>query len=137
MTGDDVAVVQRSFAAVLPCADAVSRRFYERLFEAEPAVRSLFKADLTEQRRSLMLTLATVVQNLHQLDAVLPSVRGLAVRHVGYGVADRHYTVVGQALLGALADTVDDFGSSERQAWASAYGALSRVMIDAAHSAAM
>lgn len=132
MTPAQITTVQTSFAAVLPRADTVSRRFYERLFEAQPELRRLFPADLTEQRRKLMLTLASVVQNLHQIEAIMPAVRGLAVRHVGYGVQAAHYALVGRALLSALRDQVAGFDSEKESAWEAAYTALAQTMIAAA-----
>ncbi len=136
MTPAQIATVQRSFGAVLPRADAVAIAFYDRLFALDPALRRLFKPDMGDQRRKLMLTLGSVIQQLHQIEAILPSVRGLAVRHVAYGATSNHYALVGQALLGALADGVPDFGHDERSAWAAAYGALSAAMIAAAETSA-
>lgn len=134
MTPTQVAAVRRSFSLALPRADAVARSFYERLFALDPRLRALFGPDMADQRRKLMLTLGTVVQQLHQIDALLPSVRALAVRHVGYGVEERHYAVVGRALLDALARNVPEFADGEREAWGAAYAVLSSAMMDAARA---
>lgn len=135
MTPAQVTTVQRSFSAVLPRADAVARGFYAHLFALHPSLEALFKDDMAEQRRKLMLTLGSVVQQLHDIGSILPGVRALAVRHAGYGVEERDYPVVGQALLQALAQAVPDFGTAERDAWEAAYTALSSAMIDAAREA--
>lgn len=129
MTPDQIAIVQRSFAAVVPRADAVARTFYDRLFAAEPALRTLFAADMREQRSKLMLTLGTVAQRLHAIETILPTVRALAHRHVGYGAEPRHYGLVGAALLDALAAHVPGFGAAERGAWAAAYAVLAGEML--------
>src|SRR6266404_190010 len=47
-------------------------------------------------------TIAVVVASLDRLDKILPAVKDLAVRHVGYGVEDRHYAKVGEALIWTL-----------------------------------
>ncbi|MDP3896546.1 MAG: hemin receptor, partial [Mesorhizobium sp.] len=66
-------------------------------------------------------------------DTILPAVRALAQRHVGYGVKDKHYATVGAALLRTLSDGLGDaFTSEVRAAWQAAYALLSSVMIAAA-----
>ncbi|HEX9790189.1 MAG TPA: hypothetical protein VGA60_05970, partial [Kiloniellales bacterium] len=42
-------LVQDSFAAVLPIAEAAAELFYGRLFELDPSLRRLFKGDMKEQ----------------------------------------------------------------------------------------
>lgn len=132
MTPEDVSLVQQSFAKVIPNADAVAQSFYANLFAADPSLRAMFKGDLNEQRRKLMLTLGTVIQNLHQLDQVIYAITSLGVRHVQYGVKDRHYSLVGKALLEALGEHVPAFDADCRAAWGRAYALLSRTMMDAA-----
>ena len=99
MTPDQVQLVQDSFAKVAPISEQAAKMFYGRLFEVAPAVRLMFPADLTEQRKKLMATLAVVVNGLGNLASVLPAASALAKRHVGYGAKPEHYPVVGSALL--------------------------------------
>ncbi len=74
--------------------------FYDRLFEIAPSVKAMFSADMTEQRKKLMATLAAVVNGLDNLETVLPAASALAIRHVSYGVRPEHYPVVGAACCG-------------------------------------
>lgn len=138
MTGDQIKAVQESFAQVLPAAAAAAHHFYDRLFALAPETRAMFRGDIDDQGRKLFLTLATVVDALEQLDQVVPVAQALAVRHVGYGVAEEHYSVVGVALIetlrGALGKRFDSFTEA---AWGSAYSILSGVMISAANEAAL
>jgi hypothetical protein len=46
----------------------------------------MFPSDLSGQKVKLIAMLATAVNNLHQLDIILPAVRDLGSRHQGYGV---------------------------------------------------
>jgi hemoglobin-like flavoprotein len=134
MTPQQVAEVQTSFAKVAPIADQAAALFYGRLFETAPETRTLFSGDMEEQGRKLMAAIAMVVNNLGELQAVIPAVQDLAKRHVAYGVRPEHYAVVGAALLWTLEQGLGDAFTSEiRAAWASAYGALSEVMIAAAY----
>lgn len=134
MTKHDISLIRSSFAKAVPIADKVAETFYNRLFEVAPETRRLFNTDMEAQGRKLMLTLATVVHELHQLDTIMPTVKGLAVRHVSYGVQDSHYIIVGGALLHALDKHLGaQFTPDVREAWSTAYGALSGIMIEAAH----
>ena len=76
--------------------------FYWRLFETAPAVKPLFRGDMTEQGCKLMATLVVLVNSLGNLEAVLPAASALAKRHVDYGVKAADYTPVGAALLWTL-----------------------------------
>lgn len=133
MTPEQIALVKTSFTKVLPIKDAAAAAFYKRLFEIDPALQPLFKGDMIAQGQKLMMAIGTVVAALDRLDTVLPTVQAMARRHVGYGVKDSHYATVGAALLDTLAGAFGkDFTPELHNAWATAYGALSGAMIEAA-----
>jgi len=133
MNADQIALVQSSFAKVAPISEQAAALFYARLFELAPEVRALFKGDMVEQGRKLMLMLAMITSKLNQLDTLVPAAQGLARRHVAYGAQAAHYAVVGQALLDTLAKGLgDEFTPEVREAWTAAYATLSAVMIEAA-----
>jgi hemoglobin-like flavoprotein len=137
MTPDQVTLVRQSFAKVAPISEAAAVLFYDRLFEIAPAVKSMFPADMTEQRRKLMAMLATVVGGLGNLPSILPAASALAKRHVGYGAKAEHYPVVGAALLWTLEKGLGEAWTPEvADAWTTAYGTLSGFMISEAYSQA-
>ncbi|CAL76296.1 putative nitric oxide dioxygenase (NOD); flavohemoprotein [Bradyrhizobium sp. ORS 278] len=130
-------MVQDSFAKVAPISDQAATIFYDRLFEVAPQVRAMFPADLTEQRKKLMATLAVVVNGLTDLPAILPAASALAKRHVGYGAKPEHYPVVGAALLWTLDKGLAEAWTPEvAEAWTAAYGTLSGFMIAEAYGKA-
>jgi nitric oxide dioxygenase len=134
MTPDQVKLVQESFSKVAPISEQAAVLFYDRLFEVAPAVKSMFPADLTEQRKKLMATLAVVVNGLTNLESVLPAASALAKRHVGYGAKPEHYPVVGGALLWTLEKGLGAAWTPElAAAWTAAYGTLSGYMISEAY----
>src|SRR5262249_2556875 len=66
---------------------------------------------------------------LHQLDAILPSVRQLGERHRGYGVSADHYGPVGAALLWTLEEGLGSaFTPEVKAAWSEAYRTLAGAM---------
>jgi nitric oxide dioxygenase len=134
MTPDQVKLVQQSFSKVAPISDQAAVMFYGRLFEIAPQVKSMFPANLTEQRRKLMATLAVVVGGLGNLQSVLPAASALAKRHVSYGAKPEHYPVVGAALLWTLEKGLGpDWTSDVADAWKAAYGTLSGFMVSEAY----
>ena len=134
MTPDQVKLVQSSFAKVAPISERAAVMFYDRLFEIAPQVKSMFPADMTEQRKKLMTMLAAVVNGLGYLESILPAASALARRHVGYGARAEHYPVVGAALLWTLEKGLGDgWTPAVAEAWTTAYGTLSGFMISEAY----
>ncbi|SOE01410.1 globin family protein [Caenispirillum bisanense] len=133
MTPSQIALVRETFAQVVPMRDQAAALFYGRLFELEPNVRPLFRADLAVQGQKLIASIAMVVRELDRLDVILTDVKAMARRHVTYGVQERHYAVVGDALLWTLEKGLGAaFTAEVREAWTAAYGTLAGAMIAAA-----
>lgn len=133
MKQETIILVQRSFKAVAPIADEVGSMFYARLFETYPELRPLFAEDIQLQAKKLVQMLATVVNGLHRLDAIMPAIEDLARRHEEYGVVADHYPPVGETLIWTLEQGLGGaFTPTVKQAWIMAYATLSRAMIAAA-----
>jgi nitric oxide dioxygenase len=134
MTPEQINLVQQSFAKVAPVADQAAVLFYDRLFEVAPSVKAMFPADMTEQRKKLMATLAVVVNGLSSLESILPAASALATRHVTYGARPEHYPVVGSTLLWTLEKGLGEGWTPDvAAAWTAAYGVLSGFMISEAY----
>ena len=137
MTPEQIALVKSSWQQVLPIKDIAADLFYTRLFELDPSLRGMFKGDMTEQGRKLMAMINTVVNSLDQLGPILGAVEDLGRRHAGYGVNDRHYDTVGDALIWTLGQGLGErFTPDLKQAWISAYTILASAMKKAAYTAA-
>jgi hemoglobin-like flavoprotein len=135
MTPEKIQLVQDSFAKVAPIADKAADIFYDRLFEIAPQVRPMFPAEMSNQKEKLMQTLGVAVSNLHQVETILPTVQELGRKHVGYGVKDEHYDIVGSALLYTLEKGLgDDFTPEVKDAWTETFTIVAGVMKEAAAS---
>ena len=132
-----IALVQESFEKVRPIAPAAAEIFYSKLFELDPKLKPLFPSGeeaMKVQGNKLMTMLAAAVAGLSNLDALVPVLQDLGKRHVAYKVEPSHYDTVGAALLGTLeAGLGDDFTPEVKGAWASVYGVMSGVMIEASY----
>jgi len=135
LTPQQIALVRKSFEAVVPIRETAATLFYARLFEIAPEVRPLFSRDLSAQGTKLMAALAMVARNLDRIDDIRPEIEKLALRHVSYGAVEAHYPAVGEALLWTLEQGLgESFGDDVRDAWTTAYALLSGAMIAASSS---
>lgn len=137
MQPNQIDLVQKTFASVVPIKETAAELFYNRLFELDPSLKSLFSGDMRQQGQKLMAAMAQVVGGLKQWERVEAAVQELGRRHVDYGVKPEHYDTVGAALLWTLEQGLGEaFTPDVKQAWAAAYQAIATTMIDAAKSRA-
>lgn len=128
--------LETSFDLVAPRGDELMDEFYSRLFAAAPAARSLFPDDLGRQKRMLLAALVLVRQSLRDLDAITPTLRRLGARHVAYGARPEHYPLVGQVLIGSMAEVAGHAWRPEyEQAWTAAFELVAGAMLEGAASA--
>ena len=129
MNAETIAHVQQSWAQVQPIAAQAAALFYRTLFEMDPQLQPLFKGNLTQQGRQLMLMIGAAVDRLSAPQTLIPVLQDLGRRHRGYGVQDAHYAVVGAALLATLeAGLQEAFTPAVRQAWVDVYGVIATTM---------
>jgi hemoglobin-like flavoprotein len=137
MTSRQIDLVQESFQPVQAIATEAARLFYSRLFEIDPALRPMFRGDLSEQGKKLMQVLAVGVGSLRRPDTILPVLEDLGRRHSGYGVTDEDYTTVATALLWTLEQGLGPaFTAEVKEAWAAMYELVSSAMKRGASAAA-
>jgi len=133
LTDKEKELVTTSFTKIAPIADKAAELFYGRLFEIAPETKPLFKnADMSEQGRKLMQTIATAVSALYRLEAIVPDIQALGKRHMAYGVTKEQYGTVGEALLWTLEQGLgSDFTPELKDAWTKVYGTLASVATEA------
>ena len=136
MTPEQIALVQSSFRRLGPDLPALTVRFYQELFERNPALRPLFTTDMGEQRVKFAQKLTEIVWSMPRLSELLIHTRALGARHVGYGVRATDYQTVGDSLIAALAAVLgDEFDAQTREAWVLAYNIVAETMLEGAASA--
>ena len=129
MTAQEIALIRKSYARVMPIADQAAALFYARLFELDPSLRESISGDRAEQGRKLMHMLAFVVNGLDRLDHLVRAVRHLGLRSSVQPVREDQYETVGEALLWTLAKGLgDEFTLDTRIAWGKTYWMLAETM---------
>jgi hemoglobin-like flavoprotein len=132
-----VELLETSFDLIAGDGDRLMDRFYARLFAAAPAVKPLFAGtDLRRQKSMLLGTLVLLRKSLRDLDRIVPALRALGARHVGYGAEAAHYAVVGEVLIASMAEVAGGAWRPEYEAaWADAFGVVAGVMLEGAAAA--
>jgi len=136
MTPQQKELVQQTWTMVVPIADTAAELFYGRLFELEPSYKAMFKNDMTEQGKKLMKTINIAVTALDDVEPLIPVLKKMGADHVGYGVKERDYNVVGAALIWTLEKGLGDaFTDEVKNAWGAVYEVLASVMKEGAAEA--
>ncbi len=130
-------LIRSSFDQAKPLGIKITDKFYEVLFTDYPMAKALFPQDrLENQKLSLLKALVHVVNNVENLNVLLPYLKELGYRHVNYGVKDEHYDWVGSSLLKTFKHFFQDKWTDELNTeWASAYGIIASTMKDGAKKA--
>jgi hemoglobin-like flavoprotein len=130
----DVEMLEQSFDLVAPQGDELMQTFYDKLFEAAPSVRPLFAdVDMERQRQALLNMLLVLRESLRDLEDIVPDLEDLGARHIEYGAQPEHYPVVGEVLIGAMAQVAGDAWKPEyTSAWQEAYQVVQDVMLSGA-----
>ena len=131
MQRQHIDLVRSSFALVQPIASQAAAIFYDKLFEADPSLRALFRGNMAHQGERLMSMIGSALGMLDRPAELLPVLRTLGARHHGYGVEERHYAVVGDALLKTLEQGLGAaFTVEVREAWVELYCVISGTMME-------
>jgi nitric oxide dioxygenase len=114
---------------------AITTTFYRNLFVAHPELSNLFNMGNQAsgaQQQSLASAVFAYAANIDNPAALGPVINRIVNKHVSIGIRAEHYPIVGQYLLGAIAETLGDAATPPLlAAWAEAYGALATLFIDA------
>jgi nitric oxide dioxygenase len=137
MLPEQINLIERNFEAIAPRAEDVATVFYNRLFALQPALQLLFPANLSEQKKKLMATLAVAIKSLHNPNALIPLLEDLGRRHALYGVREEYYETVSTALLLTLRDALGkEFTPQSSAAWMEMYNFVADTMKNAAREMA-
>lgn len=128
----EIELVRTSWAPVSEDPDTAAALFYTRLFEVAPEVKPLFNGNMQQQGKKLIQMIGIAVENMGQIEQIIPALEDLGKRHQDYGTNSEHYAVVGTVLLDTLAAALGDkFTPEARAAWKKTYDAVASVMVGA------
>ena len=83
--------------------------------------------------KKLIFSLAAIVENLRNPEVLGPALKSLGARHFEVGTIEKHYPLVGQALLETFSTYLGkDWTPDLAAAWTDAYGAIATTMLKGA-----
>ena len=130
----DINLLEASFNEVSNNSLKFSASFYNKLFTYRPELKPLFaKADRANQEKKLIASLAIIVENLRNPEALTMALKSLGAYHHEVGTIDEHYPYVAQALVETFAEYLGDkWDRNTHQAWLDAYGLITEIMLEGA-----
>ena len=126
-----IELIEKSFEKIRRNKEDFALTFYEQLFIESPQLKPLFeKTNIPKQSEKLYESLVLLVENIRNPE-ILQSVLGpLGEKHKGYGAIEKHYPLVGSALIQTLAKYIDNEWTPEvEKAWVTTYGAVVDMML--------
>lgn len=126
-------IIKATVPALRAHGETITRAFYDNLLGAHPELFNYFNpANQREggQARSLAASVLAYAAHIDRLGSLGDMVERISGKHVSLEVRAEHYPIVGEFLLGAIAQVLGDAATPEiLDAWAAAYGQLAGIMI--------
>ena len=123
-------MIRSSWAEIAPRAEDLTERFYQTLFELNPASRALFgHTDRTALGRKVVHMLDEIVKLLDEPERLVTVLAPLGRHHAGWGVDRHHYENGCTSLISALRVVGGShFTPEAEQAWRELYRLVAAVM---------
>ncbi|MDH5301354.1 MAG: globin domain-containing protein [Gammaproteobacteria bacterium] len=129
MTADEIKRLQQSWAAATVSPDKFTEKFYANVFELDPELRTLFRRSMGMQGKKLYSMFSTVVDYMGESQRYIVPLVAAGRRHTQYGIKEKDFETVRQALMKTLADELKDgFDAETRLVWEMAYNTIATVM---------
>ncbi|MFD1019355.1 NO-inducible flavohemoprotein [Thalassobacillus hwangdonensis] len=113
--------------------EAITKRFYQLLFENHPELKNIFNMANQKkgrQQQALANAVYAAAQYIDNLGAILPAVKQIAHKHRSLNIKAEHYPIVGEHLLLAIKDVLGDAATDDIiEAWGKAYGVIADAFI--------
>lgn len=110
--------------------DAITARMYEILFEKYPQVKPLFANAPNNQSKILTQTIIAYGEHIDDLSVLADALERIARKHIAVGVLPEYYPLVGESLLQAFQDILEESITAEIiSAWQEAYSFLAEQLI--------
>lgn len=126
-------IVKATLPAVQQHGEAITRRFYQRLFESHPELQNVF--NMTHQKtghqpKALADAVYAAAANIEDMSAIMPALERIGQKHRSMQIKPEQYPIVGENLLRAIKEILGDAATEEViDAWADAYEVIADVFI--------
>ncbi len=111
-----IAIIKQITPAVAANAEAITRRFYERMFAGNPEVKAYFNQAHQHsggQQRALAGAICAYFSHIDNPGVLLPAVNLIAHKHCSLGILPEHYPIVGKHLLATIKELMGAAATDE------------------------
>ncbi|MGG5254398.1 NO-inducible flavohemoprotein [Neobacillus sp. SM06] len=126
-------IIKATLPVVQEHGEAITKRFYQRMFERHPELRNIFNQ--THQRtghqpKALADAVYGAAANIEDFSQIMPILERIGEKHRSLQIKPEHYPIVGENLLAAIKEILGEAATNEiMDAWADAYHVISDVFI--------
>jgi len=136
LSAEHRAIVTATVPILEQGGEALTRHFYQTLFNDFPQVKPFFNQahqHSGEQQRALANGILMYAKNIERLEALGPLVNTIVTKHVALQIQPEHYPMVGASLLKAIREVLGEETATDAvlEAWGAAYGQLADILIGA------
>lgn len=135
LTQEQIALVKATVPVLREHGVALTSHFYKRMLSHNPELMQVFNQGHQRagaQQQALAGAVLAYAENIENLGVLLNAVKHIANKHVSVGIRAEHYPIVGKHLLASIREVLGEAATPELiDAWATAYGQLANVLIDA------
>ncbi|MBD2434333.1 MULTISPECIES: globin domain-containing protein [Fischerella] len=131
-----IEIVKATAPIIREKGEEITRRMYEITFAERPDYKRGFETtwmqhlDGGEQAHKLAAAVYAYATHIDRLDELAMAVEHIAHRHVETHILPEQYPLIGEKLLQAMKDVLQDAANDEViSAWAEAYTALADIFI--------
>ncbi|WP_315788230.1 globin domain-containing protein [Fischerella sp. JS2] len=131
-----IEIVKATAPIIREKGEEITRRMYEITFAERPDYKRGFETtwmqhlDGGEQAHKLAAAVYAYATHIDRLDELAMAVEHIAHRHVETHILPEQYPLIGEKLLQAMKDVLQDAATDEViSAWAEAYAALADIFI--------
>ncbi|MBU0904087.1 MAG: NO-inducible flavohemoprotein [Firmicutes bacterium] len=133
LSSQTIKIVKSTAPVLATHGTEITTVFYKNLFSAHPELLNIFNHANQKQGRqqaALANTVYAAAQHIDNLGVILPVVKQIAHKHRSLAVKAEHYPIVGEHLLSAIKEVLDDAATDDIiQAWGEAYGVIADVFM--------
>lgn len=131
-----IEIVKATAPIIKEKGEEITRRMYQIAFEERPDYKRSFETTWMQhldgggQAHKLAAAVYAYATHIDRLDELAMAIDGISHRHVGTRILPEQYPLIGEKLLQAMKDVLQDAATDEViSAWTEAYDALANIFI--------
>lgn len=130
MTSKELELIRSTYTSMATDPEAFASAFRRRLVDLDPGLRHIIPAIDRRGATRMVETIGAILSGLDESACASAKAQTAALRLRWAGIQPRHFSAIGQALIGALADRLGTALTEDaRVAWSSAYVLLAEALM--------